>query len=71
LTKRNSGWYNVGTIMNTVKKTSSKKAYTAKEVQQSLDKYLDTSSNRLRKRLRVAWRKQVPLRERVYGKFEI
>jgi len=57
--------------MNTAKKTSSKKAYTAKEVQQSLDKYLDASSNRLRERLRVAWRRQAPLRERVYGKPQI
>ncbi|MEI8174872.1 MAG: hypothetical protein WCG28_02895 [bacterium] len=34
------------------------KTYTIQEVQESLDHYLDSSSERLRLRLKTAWKKQ-------------
>ena len=34
------------------------KTYTIQEVQENLDRYLDSSTDRLRLRLKTAWKKQ-------------
>lgn len=44
-------------------KKVSEKTYSTKEVQEGLDRYLDSSANKLRVRLKNAWKKQVTARQ--------
>lgn len=40
-------------------KKTIEKTYSVKEVQENLDQYLDSSADRLRIRLKNAWKKQI------------
>lgn len=45
--------------------------YTLKEVQENLDQYLSSSADRLRLRLKNAWKKQVTARQLTHAETKI
>lgn len=54
-------------IYNFIMKKVSEQTYTIKEIQENMDRYLNLSSNRLRTRLKSAWKKQVTARQLTYA----
>lgn len=52
-------------------KKITEQTYTIKEVQQNLDQYLDSSSDRLRDRLKSAWKKQIAARRLSHAEAKI
>lgn len=52
-------------------KKMNEKIYSTKEVQEDLDRYLDSSADRLRIRLKNAWKKQVTARQLTHAEAKI
>ena len=52
-------------------KSATNKTYSLEEVHKVLEKNLENSARRLASRLKLDWKKQAPLKERVYDKNKI
>lgn len=52
-------------------KKESEKSYTIKEVRENMDQYLNSSTDRLRIRLKNAWKKQVTARQITHAEAKI
>lgn len=60
-----SRWYYI------LMKKINEQTYSIKEIQKSLDQYLDSSADRLRLRLKNAWKKQVTIRPSTHAEVKI
>ena len=56
---------------HTLMKKMSEQTYTTKEVQDGLDQYLDSSADRLRVRLKNAWKRQVTARQLTHAETKV
>ncbi|MFZ1019806.1 MAG: hypothetical protein WAN61_02355 [Minisyncoccia bacterium] len=52
-------------------KNETEKTYSIEEVKESLSQYLDASVDRLRLRLKSAWKKQIYIKHPLYDKAEV
>ena len=52
-------------------KRINKQTYTIREVQEDLERYLDSSADRLRVRLKNAWKKQVTARQLTHAETKV
>ena len=52
-------------------KKISERTYSLEEVQENLDQYLDSSADRLRVRLKNAWKKQITARQLTHAEAKI